>query len=101
MLTPKKHLNLDVSVMRVATIILRELNRSGTIEPGTVQGAPRNTGGDRRSRGVVELEKLRRVVIKRVGADGDLSFMPALSFLYLLGRLEYHLKNDTIEYRAG
>ena len=80
MLTAKKHLNLDVSVMRVATIILRELHRRGVVG---------------------EFEKLRGVVIRRVGSDGDLSFMPALGFLYLLGRVEYHLKNDTIEYRSG
>jgi hypothetical protein len=78
MLTPKKHLNLDVSVVRVATIMLRELNR----------------------RGVMEFERLRGVVIRRVGPDGDLSFMPALSFLFLLGRAEYHIKNDTVEYRS-
>jgi hypothetical protein len=79
MLTPRKHLNLDVSVMRIASIMLRELTRHGS----------------------VEFEKLRGVVIRRVGPDGDLSFMPALSFLYLLGRIEYHLKNDTIEYRSS
>ncbi len=77
MLTPRKHLNLDVSVMRISAIVLRELRR----------------------RGVIELEKLRGIVIRRVGADGELSFITALSFLFLLGRLEYHLKNDTIEYR--
>jgi hypothetical protein len=79
MLTPRKHLNLDISVMRIAAIMLRELNR----------------------RGVMEFEKLRTLVIRRVGPDGELSFMPALGFLYLLGRIEYHLKNDTIEYRSG
>jgi hypothetical protein len=79
MLTPKKHLNLDVSVLRVSAVMLRELRR----------------------RGVVGFERLRGVVIRRVGQDGDLSFMPALSFLYLLGRVEYHIKNDTIEYRSG
>lgn len=78
MLTPKKHLNLDVSVLRVSAIMLREL----------------------RKRGVVEFERLRGVVTKRVGADGELTFMPALNFLYLIGKVEYHLKNDTIEYRA-
>jgi hypothetical protein len=78
MLTPRKHLNLDVSVMRIATIMLRELSR----------------------RGVIEFEKLRGIVIRRVGADGDLSFMPALGFLFLLGKVEYHIKNDTIEYRS-
>jgi len=79
MLTPKKHLDLDVSVIRVGAIMLRELNR----------------------RGVVEFEKLRGVVIRRVGQDGDLSFMPALNLLYLLGRVEYHIKNDTMEYRSA
>jgi hypothetical protein len=75
MLTPKKHLNLHISVVRVTAIMLRELNRKS----------------------VIDFEKLRAVVIRRVGADGELSFMPALSFVYLLGRVEYHDKNDTIE----
>jgi len=79
MLTPRKHLDLDISVLRIAAIMLRELSR----------------------RGVMEFEKLRGLVIRRVGIDGDLSFMSALSVLYLLGRIEYHLKNDTIEYRSS
>ena len=79
MLTPRKHLNLDVSALRVASIMLREL----------------------RKRGVVEFERLRSIVVRRVGSDGELSFLPALSFLFLLGKVEYHLKNDTIEYKAG
>lgn len=78
MLTPRKHLNLDVSVLRVAAIMLRELNR----------------------RGVIELERLRGMVVRRVGGDGELSFLPALSFLFLHGKIDYHLKNDTIEYKA-
>jgi hypothetical protein len=58
MLAPKKHLNLDVSVVRIAAIVLRELQR----------------------RGVMEFERLRATVVRRVGFDGDLSFLPALSF---------------------
>lgn len=77
MLTAKKHLNLDTSVIRIAAIILRELGRKG----------------------VVEFEKLRALVIRRVGPDGDVMFLPALSFLFLVGKVEYHLKNDTVEYR--
>lgn len=79
MLTPRKHLNLDVSVLRISALMLKELRR----------------------RGVVEFEPLRRLVVRRVGADGDLSFLPALSFLFLLGKVEYHVKNDTIEYKVG
>jgi len=78
MLTPRKHLNLDTSVLRVFSLMLRELQK----------------------RGVWEFEKLRAYVIRRVGPDGDLAFMPALDLMFLLGRAEYHLKNDTLEYKA-
>ncbi|APO56170.1 hypothetical protein ACVIW2_007206 [Bradyrhizobium huanghuaihaiense] len=79
MLTPRKHLNLDVSVLRIAAIMLRELKK----------------------RGVMEFERLRGIVIRRVGGDGEITFLPALSFLYLMGKIEYHAKNDVIEYRAN
>lgn len=78
MLTPRKHLNLDTSVLRVSSLMLRELQK----------------------RGVIEFEKLRSTILKRVGPDGELSFLPALDLLYLLGRADYHLKNDTIEYKT-
>jgi hypothetical protein len=79
MLTPRKHLDLDTSVLRVSAIMVRALG----------------------SRGVMEFERLRNVVRTRVGEDGDLSFMPALSFLFLLGRIEYYPHNDTVEFRSG
>jgi hypothetical protein len=79
MLTPRKHLDLDSSVLRVASILLKALKRPG----------------------VMEFERLRGVVLKRVGEGAEVSFMPALNFLYLLGRVEYHAQNDTIEYRSG
>lgn len=78
MLTPKKHMNLDSSMLRISAIMLRELNK----------------------RGVIGFEQLRTVVTKRVGPNGDLAFLPALDFLYLLGRIEYHVRNDTLEYKA-
>jgi hypothetical protein len=79
MLTPRKHLNLDVSVLRVSSIMLRELSK----------------------RGVLEFERLRLIVQRRVGADGDEQFLPALNFLFLLGKVAYHVKNDTLEYKAA
>jgi hypothetical protein len=79
MLTARKHLNLDVSVLRIAAIMLRVLQK----------------------RGVMEFEPLRLHVIRRVGSDGELSFLPALHFLFLVGKVEFHLKNDTIEYKEG
>jgi hypothetical protein len=79
MLTPRKHLDLDSSVLRVASIMLKSLKRPG----------------------VMEFERLRGVVLKRVGEGAEVSFMPALNLLYLLGRVDYHTQNDTIEYRSG
>jgi hypothetical protein len=78
MLTPRKHLDLEVSVLRVAALMLRELHRKG----------------------VVELERLRQLVLKRTGSDGEIAFLPALNFLYVLGKVDYHLMNDTVEYKA-
>lgn len=79
MLTPKKHLDLDSSVIRVAAFVLLELKR----------------------RRVVELEKLRAYSVRRAGENADVSFIPSLSFLFLLGRLAYHPQNDTVEYLTG
>jgi hypothetical protein len=79
MLTPRKHLNLDVSVIRISAIMLKELNK----------------------RRVLEFERLRSIVQGRVGPDGEQLFLSALNFLYLLGKVEYHIKNDTIEYRSS
>lgn len=78
MITPRKHLDLDASLLRVASVVLRETQK----------------------RGIIEIERLRLIVAKRTGPDGELSFFPALGFLFLLGKLDYHLKNDTLEYKA-
>jgi hypothetical protein len=77
MLTPRKHLDLDVSVLRVSALLLRELSKKG----------------------VVEFERLRQLALRRTGPNGDLAFLPALNFLFLMGKVEYHLKNDTIEFK--
>lgn len=46
---------------------------------------------------VLEFDKLRRKIVKRVGSDGEFVFLPSLNFLYLIGKVEYHAKNDLIE----
>lgn len=69
-------MNLDNSVIRVAALILKEVSK----------------------RGGLELDKLRVKMLRRVGADVEFVFLPALSFLYLLGKITYHPKNDLIEY---
>jgi hypothetical protein len=78
MLTPTKHLDLDRSMIRVASEVLIELRR----------------------RRLMEYDAVMRHIKRRVGDDGEAVVAPALSFLFLLGRLDYHAKNDTFEYRA-
>jgi ABC-three component (ABC-3C) system Middle Component 8 len=77
MLQPFKHLDLDLSVLRIAAIVLRELQR----------------------RRLLAFEGVRAVVVRRVGQDGELSLLAALNLLYLLGCLEYHVKTDSFEFR--
>lgn len=76
MITPSKHLDLDRSVLRVSSEVLREL----------------------RKRRVMEYGALVRLIKRRAGDDGDIVVAPALNFLYVLGRIEYHAKNDSFEY---
>lgn len=78
MLTPSKHLDLDRSVIRVASEVLNDLRR----------------------RRMMEYDAVVRLIKRRAGDDGDAVVAPALSFLFLLGRIEYHSKNDSFEYRA-
>lgn len=79
MITPQKHMNLDTSVIRVAALIIKQVAK-------------------RRS---VELEVIKRQIIKRTGTDGELVLLPALNFLFLLDKIAYHPKNDTLEYKDG
>ena len=76
MLTPQKHLNLDVSVLRISALSLKEIRKRRTIEFNT----------------------LHTRICRRTGADGSLLFLPALNLLFLLGKIDYHIKNDSIEY---
>ena len=76
MLKPGKHLDLERSVLRVASIALNAL----------------------RKRRIIEHDRLVRTIRDRVGDDGDAVVAPAINFLFLLGRLKYHLKNDSFEY---
>jgi len=78
MLTPSKHLDLQKSPLRIASEVLAELKR----------------------RRVMKYEAVTRLISKRAEDEGDAIVAPALSFLFLLGRIEYHSINDSFEYRG-
>lgn len=77
MLSPTKHSHPDRTVVSVATILLKHLRK-------------------RRLDGYSEM----RAFAKKAVVGGDVLFLPALNFLFLLGLIEYRPKTDAIEYRG-
>ena len=75
MLRPTKHSHPDRTVVNVALVLLAHLRK-------------------RRLDGYSAL----RVYAKKAITGGDVLFLPALNFLFLLGLIEYHPKTDAIEY---
>jgi ABC-3C biological conflict system middle component len=78
MIAPSKHLDLETSPIRVASEVLLELKR----------------------RRVMKYDAVTKLIARRAGDDSDAVTAPALSFLFLVGRIEYHPINDSFEYRA-
>jgi hypothetical protein len=75
MLRPTKHSHPDRTVINVSLLLLARL----------------------RARRVDEYDVLRKFAKKSV-SGGDVLFLPALNFLYLLGLIEYRPKTDAVEY---
>ncbi|MGQ5255257.1 ABC-three component system middle component 8 [Xanthomonas arboricola pv. corylina] len=75
MLRPTKHSHPDRTVINVALLLLVRLK-------------------DRR---IDDYAGLRKYAKKAV-SGGDVLFLPALNFLYLLGLIDYRPKTDALEY---
>lgn len=75
MLRPTKHSHPDRTIVGVALAILGRL----------------------KSRRIDEYDALRKFARKAI-AGGDVLFLPALNFLFLLGLVEYRPKTDSLEY---
>ncbi len=75
MLRPTKHSHPDRTVVNVALLLLTRL----------------------RKRRLDSYSALRSYAKKAV-AGGDVLYLPALNFLFLLGLIEYRPKTDAIEY---
>jgi hypothetical protein len=78
MLKPTKHLNPKYSVLNIGAHALKLLAYHHTII----------------------YDELYERLERRFGNELRPVFLPAISFLYLLGKVEYHTKNDSFEYRA-
>lgn len=75
MLRPTKHSHPDRTVVNVALLLLTRLRK-------------------RRLEGYSAL----RTNVKKAVAGGEVLFLPALNFLFLLGLVEYRPKTDAVEY---
>lgn len=81
MLTPHKHLKLNTSVLKLSALALEYLHRYRSVSYHQLY-----THLERRAKGDSDADDLRIV------------FGPTVSFLYLLGKIHYHPKNDSFEY---
>lgn len=75
MLRPTKHSHPDRTVVNVALLLLKHLRKHRFERCGEL-----------------------RVFVKKAVIGGDILFLPALNFLFLLGLIEYRPKIDAIEY---
>ena len=75
MLRPTKHSHPDRTVINVALLLLGRL----------------------KVRRLDDYDSLRKFAKKAI-AGGDVLFLPALNFLYLLGLIDYRPKTDSVEY---
>lgn len=75
MLRPTKHSHPDRTIINVALLLLTRL----------------------KARRIDGYDSLRKYAKKTV-IGGDVLFLPALSFLYLMGLIEYRPKIDAVEY---
>lgn len=75
MLRPTKHSHPDRTVINVSVLLLARL----------------------KGRRLDDYYGLRKYAKKAV-AGGDILFLPALNFLYLMGLIDYRPKTDSVEY---
>lgn len=78
MLRPTKHSHPDRTVINVSLLLLVHL----------------------KARRVDDYDALCRFAKKSV-VGGDVLFLPALNFLYLMGLIEYRPKTDAVEYTGS
>ena len=75
MLRPNKHSHPDRTIINVSLLLLARL----------------------KNKRLEEFSSLQKFAKKMV-VGGDVLFLPALNFLFLLGLIEYRPKRDSVEY---
>ena len=79
MIKPDKHTNIKLSVPYLSALSLGEIQRNG----------------------IIRYDDLKEVLIQKIGNGVDENYQYALSFLYLMGKIEYIEKLDSIKLIEG
>jgi hypothetical protein len=74
MIKPYKHLNLDLSVINIGALILKNLKESS----------------------IMKYDELLNKIINLKGDDSKYIFLQSLMFLFILGKIEYVNNGDLI-----
>ncbi len=72
---PTKHTNPDQTAIYAATLMLKYLTKNR----------------------ICNFNELKSFIEKNI-EGGEFLFIPALSILFLLGKIKYHIKTDSIEF---
>jgi Cys-tRNA synthase (O-phospho-L-seryl-tRNA:Cys-tRNA synthase) len=75
MIKPDKHTNIKLSVPYLSAVSLREIQKNG----------------------IIRYDDLKNVLIQKIGTGATENYQYALSFLYLMGKIEYLEKLDSIK----
>ena len=75
MLKPDKHLDPGFSVINVGGLIIKALKETG----------------------MLTFNELLSILMERIGEKVKEAYLPSLSFLFLLGKIQYHQKIDSFE----
>jgi hypothetical protein len=76
MLKPNKYTDIRFSVLGISFLIIEEMNNNE----------------------VIGLEDLKLKLVKRCGERVNENFFLSLAYLYLIGKLKYHSREDVIEF---
>ena len=77
MLKPTKYMNVDVSLTAISCEVLKMFKKNKTLT----------------------YTDLFNKIIQKKGIESKKTILPALSFLYLLGKVEYYQKTDIVKYK--
>lgn len=77
MITPTKHMNLNLSVIKISSLIIESFKESE----------------------MIKYNELFNYIISKGGIDAKLVFLPSLNLLYLLDKISYDIKSDSFIFK--